>query len=111
MLELRRTEPVDVDVRIFFADVLQKIDVPLERQFRVMSALHQDLNATRCRKFVQFPVNPSPFNETIPLNLRDPRRAYERFGKSWFFSRNAASAWLNSLGFSIITKCDTFSHT
>src|SRR5882724_9130447 len=28
MLKLRRTEPVNIDVRIFLADMLQKIDVP-----------------------------------------------------------------------------------
>src|ERR1700757_4650755 len=40
MLKLWWTESVNIDVRIFFADVLQKIDVPLERQFRMMPALH-----------------------------------------------------------------------
>src|ERR1051325_10831604 len=54
MLELRRTESVNVDVRIFFSDVLQKIDIPLEPQFRMMPALHQDLNTTRCCQFVEF---------------------------------------------------------
>ena len=54
MLKLRRTEPVNIDVRIFFVDVLQKIDVPFERQFWMMPALHQDLNSTRSSKFVQF---------------------------------------------------------
>ena len=40
MLELWWAESVNVDMRIFFPDVLQKIDIPLERQLRVMSALH-----------------------------------------------------------------------
>ena len=40
MLKLRRTEPVNIDVRIFFPDVTQQIDIPLERQFRMMPALH-----------------------------------------------------------------------
>ena len=31
MLKLRRAESVDVNVRIFFADVMQKIEVPGER--------------------------------------------------------------------------------
>src|SRR6516225_10898512 len=53
MLELRWAESVDVDVRIFFSDVLQEIDVPLERQFRMMPALHQDLNAARRRQLVE----------------------------------------------------------
>src|SRR5205085_11940854 len=36
MLKLRRTEPVNVDLRIFFPDVLQKIDIPLESEFRMV---------------------------------------------------------------------------
>src|SRR6266496_2641835 len=54
MLKLRRTESVNVDVRIFFTDVLQKIDVPLERQFRMMPALHQDLHSSCRSEFVEF---------------------------------------------------------
>src|SRR6476646_685790 len=53
MLKLRRTEPVDVDVRIFFADVVQEIEVPLERQFRMMPALHQDLYSACSSEFIQ----------------------------------------------------------
>src|ERR1051325_2907609 len=53
MLKLRRTESMNVDVRIFFADVLQKIDVPFKLQFRMMPALHQDLHSARSSKFVQ----------------------------------------------------------
>src|SRR6476661_6364795 len=53
MLKLRRTEPVDVDVRIFFADVVQEIDVPLEWQFRMMPALHQDLYSASSSELVQ----------------------------------------------------------
>jgi hypothetical protein len=40
MLELRRTESVNVDVRIVVPNVLQKIDVPRERQLRMMATLH-----------------------------------------------------------------------
>ena len=47
MLKLGRTESVNVDVRIFFADVMEKIDIPIEAQFRMMPPLHQDLN-TAC---------------------------------------------------------------
>src|SRR5215831_6160836 len=54
MLELWRTESVNVDVRIFFPDVLQKIDIPFERQFWMMSALHENLNTARRGKFVKF---------------------------------------------------------
>jgi hypothetical protein len=53
MLKLRRTESVNIDVRIFFADVVQEIDVPLERQFRMMPALHQYLHSTCSSEFVQ----------------------------------------------------------
>jgi hypothetical protein len=40
---------VDINVRIFFPDVMQKIDVPLELQFRMMPTLHQYLNPARRR--------------------------------------------------------------
>src|SRR5262249_31586319 len=54
MLKLRRTKSMNVDVRIFCADVPQKIDVPLERQFRMMPALHQDLHPARSSEFIKF---------------------------------------------------------
>src|SRR6266576_7107979 len=57
MLKLRRTKPVDVDVRIFFADVSQKIEIPLERQLWMMPALHQDLNTARGGEFLKFFIN------------------------------------------------------
>src|SRR5262249_22118801 len=57
MLKLRRTEPVNIDVWIFFADVLQKIGVPFELQFWMMPALHQDLHSACSSKFVQFLVD------------------------------------------------------
>src|ERR1700756_3096375 len=53
MLELWRTEPVNIDVRISFSDVPQEIDVPLERQFRMMPALHQDLHSACGSELVQ----------------------------------------------------------
>src|SRR6188472_1218909 len=53
MLKLRRTESMNIYVRIFFADVVQEIDVPLELQFRMMPALHQDLHSTCSSEFVQ----------------------------------------------------------
>src|SRR5205085_3120360 len=56
MLQLRRTEPVNVDVRIFFADVPEQIQIPLERQLRMVPALHQDLNPAGRGKFVEFLV-------------------------------------------------------
>src|SRR5437667_11026099 len=48
---------MDVDVRIFLPDVLQKIDIPLEREFRMMSTLHQDLNPVRSRKFIELLID------------------------------------------------------
>src|ERR1700693_1074241 len=54
MLKLRWTKPVDINVRIFFANVSQKIEIPLERQFRMMPALHQDLNTVRGGQFLKF---------------------------------------------------------
>src|SRR6266508_5754386 len=57
MLKLRRAESVNIDVRIFVPNVMQKIDVPRERQFGVMPPLHQDLNTTRGRKFIELLVD------------------------------------------------------
>src|SRR5437764_14861860 len=57
MLKLRWTEPVNIDVWIFFADVTQQIDIPLKRQFRMMSPLHQDLNTADGRQFVEFLID------------------------------------------------------
>src|SRR5947208_7046875 len=56
MLKFRRTESVNVDVRKFCSDVLQKIDVPLERQLRMMPALHQDLHSAHGSEFVELLV-------------------------------------------------------
>jgi len=53
MLELWWTKSVNVDVRIFLADVPQQVDVPFEAELRMMSALHQDLNTADGGKFVQ----------------------------------------------------------
>src|SRR4029450_5448832 len=57
MLKLRWTESVNIDVRIFFPEVTQQIDVPFERQFRVIPALHQDLNTAGSRKFVELLID------------------------------------------------------
>src|SRR4029434_2340173 len=40
MLKLRRTESVNIDVRILFADVSEKSDIPVEPQLRMMPPLH-----------------------------------------------------------------------
>src|SRR5689334_11028376 len=57
MLKLRRTKSVDVDMRIFVADVMQKIQVPLQRQFWMVSALHENLNTAHLGKFVQLLID------------------------------------------------------
>ena len=49
MVELRRAEPVDVDLRKFFPDVAEQIEIPIEAELRMMPALHQDLHAARPR--------------------------------------------------------------
>ena len=56
MLELRRAETVDVDMGIFFPDVMEEIDVPIETELRMMTALHQDLHAARCGQLIQLLV-------------------------------------------------------
>ena len=57
MLKLRRTESVNVDMRIFAPDMVQQIEVPLKRKFRMVAALHQDLHAANCGEFVQFLID------------------------------------------------------
>src|SRR5260370_25972894 len=57
MLEFRRTESVNVNVWISVPDVVQKIDVPLEWQFRMVATLHQDLNAPRGRKLIKLLID------------------------------------------------------
>ena len=67
---------MNVDVRIFFSDVLQKIDIPAERQFRMMPALHQNLHTARGRKLVEFLVDLfERKNVVIFVALRPIKRA------------------------------------
>ena len=56
MIELRRAEAVDVDVRKFLADVREEIQVKVDAELRVMPALQEDLHAADGRQFVEFPV-------------------------------------------------------
>ena len=37
--------------------MLQQIDIPVERQFRMMAALHQNLNSAYGREFVEFLID------------------------------------------------------
>ena len=48
---------MNVNLRISCSDVPQKIDIPRKWQFRVMPALHQDLNAADGGKFIQFLID------------------------------------------------------
>ena len=57
MLKLGRAESVNIDVRIFFPNVRQQIEIPMERQLRMMPALHQNLRAARGGKFVDLLID------------------------------------------------------
>ena len=48
---------MNINVRIFFPYVMQKINVPRERQFWVVPPLHQDLNTARGRKFIELLID------------------------------------------------------
>src|SRR4051812_27152602 len=65
MLELRWTETMDINVRILLADVPQELEIPVECQRRVMTALHQDLNPARGGKFIQFLVELFPAQDVM----------------------------------------------
>src|SRR4029078_11572827 len=65
MLKLRRTEPMNIDLRIFFADVVQQIDVPFEGQLWVMSPLHLDLNPADGGKFIQLLIKLLERNDVV----------------------------------------------
>src|SRR5260370_16489599 len=52
MIKLRRTECVDVDLRIFLPDVIQQVEVIVDAQLRVVTALHQYLAPSDEHKFI-----------------------------------------------------------
>ena len=56
MLELRRAKTVDVDLRIFFPDVMEQLQVPIEPEFRMVPALHQDLHAAGGSQLIELLV-------------------------------------------------------
>src|SRR5205085_5260224 len=56
MLELGRAESVNINVRVFLANMMKQRDVPIELQFRVMPTLHQNLHAAGGGKLVQFAI-------------------------------------------------------
>lgn len=57
VVELRRAEAVDIDLRIFFPDVGEHIQVEIDAEFRVVASLEEDLHATFGRKLVEFFVD------------------------------------------------------
>ena len=57
MIELRRAEAVDVDVRIFFPDVAEQIEIPIDAELRMMTALHQNLHAADRGQLVELLVD------------------------------------------------------
>src|SRR5947209_7557906 len=65
MLELRWTKSVNVDVWIFFADVPQQVDVPLQAELGMVSPLHQDLNTAHGGKFIQLLIELLQRNDVV----------------------------------------------
>ena len=57
MNELARTEAVDVDLREFAFDVRQQIQIPLQRKFGVMAALHQNLRSAQGERLLDLAVH------------------------------------------------------
>src|SRR5207253_5622093 len=55
-IDLRRREAVDVD-RVVTLDVAQQIEIPLERDVGVVSALHQNLHAADRLELVDLPAD------------------------------------------------------
>ena len=51
---------MDINMWILFADVPEPFQIPIQRQFRMVPALHQDLNPARRGKFVEFFVELFP---------------------------------------------------
>src|SRR5437879_10787077 len=63
MDELAGTESVNIDLRIFGFDVPEEIEIPLLRQLRMMSALHEDLCAAKRNCFLNFFVHLAQSND------------------------------------------------
>ena len=53
MLKLWRAETVDIDVRIFRADVRKHVEIPLDAELRMVPALQQNLHAADGGEFVE----------------------------------------------------------
>ena len=48
---------MNVDLGKFRFEMREQIEIPLFREFRMMPALHQNLNSAHCRKFVEFLID------------------------------------------------------
>jgi hypothetical protein len=57
VIKLRRTECVNVDLRIFLPDVIQQVEVIVYAQLRVVTALHQYLDPSDGHKFINLPID------------------------------------------------------
>ena len=55
-IHLRRREAVDVN-RMVPLDVAQQVEIPLERDVRVMTALHEDLHAAEGLHRIDLPAD------------------------------------------------------
>ena len=56
VIELRRREPVDIDVRILLPDVRSIVEIPVDPELRMMPALQQNLDAADGRQLVELLV-------------------------------------------------------
>ncbi len=77
MLQLGRTEAVDINMRIFFADVAEQFEIPIERQLRVVPALHENLNTARGGKFVQLLIELLPAQHVVVFVFLGPVKRAE----------------------------------
>jgi len=57
MDELARAEAVNVDLRELRLHVGEQVEIPLEREFRMMPALEQDLRAAQFDRLRDLPVH------------------------------------------------------
>ena len=57
MDELAGAESMNVDLRKLAFDVREQVEIPLERQFGMMPALHQNLRAAESNSFLDFSVD------------------------------------------------------
>src|SRR2546430_1221171 len=76
MLELWWAESVNIDVRIFLPDVMQEIDIPVEPELGMVSALHQNLHTAGGAQLVEFRIELFEGNDVmIRIFFRAIKRA------------------------------------